>query len=295
MGDFSADWLTLREPADRRARASNGLVQSLVERFGIAGASSLSALDLGTGTGANVRVVASHLRHPQHWRLVDRDGDLLRQLPKHIAAWALDRGAVVGGGASCFTARGETLDCAFEVCEADLRKLADDTIFGPIFEGRALVTASALLDLVSESWLEVLVRRCLTGGAAVLFALTYDGRMTCTPEDADDAWICALVNRHQRLNKGLGPALGPEAAPTAVRLLQAVGYHVEVAASDWVLGPSDTGLQRALLEGWAEAAAELARAERSRANGWLARRLGHLDAGASLVIVGHQDVAGWRA
>lgn len=295
MGDFSAEWLTLREPADRRARSA-ALLAPLVARVDASRehqSRSVSILDLGTGTGANVRYVAPHLSRAQRWCLVDRDPDLLRQLPKHIAAWALDRGAIVSGGASSFVARGPALDCTFETRDADLSRLADDAIFAPLFDGRALVTASALLDLVSDRWLDLLVRRCATVGAAVLFALTYDGRMACTPDDPDDEWIRSLVNRHQQTNKGFGRALGPDAADASVRLLGAAGYEVTTAASDWVLGAADAGLQRPLLEGWAEAAGEMARAEQPRVSDWLARRLAHLDAGVSRLMVGHQDVAGW--
>ncbi|MBM3769879.1 MAG: class I SAM-dependent methyltransferase [Acidimicrobiia bacterium] len=296
MGDFSAEWLTLREPADRQARSVE-LLGALVEKLGpgrVRDERTLSILDLGTGTGANVRYVAPHLSsRAQCWCLVDRDADLLHQLPQHIAAWALDRGAIVSGGSSSFVARGPTLDCLFETRTADLSRLADDALFGPLFEGRQLVTASALLDLVSERWLELLVDRCAAGGTPVLFALTYDGRMACRPEDPDDAWIRSLVNRHQQTNKGFGRALGPDAAMAAIRLFGAAGYEVASAPSDWVLGGAAASLQRPLLEGWATAAAEIARGEGPRVRDWLTRRLAQLDAGVSELIVGHQDCTGW--
>lgn len=295
MGEFSAHWLTQREPADRKAR-SVALIAPLVERLGAARGDHvhpLRVLDLGTGTGANVRYVAPHLPGSQHWRLVDRDADLLRQLPKYVAAWALDRGAIVSGGSTSFVARGPTLHCAFETRAADLARLADDATFGPVFRGCSLVTASALLDLVSERWLELLVSRCSAGGAAVLFALTYDGRMACRPEDPDDEWIRGLLNRHQQTAKGFGRALGPDAAAVAIRLFGEAGYDVAAAPSDWVLGAVDTGLQRPLLEGWAGAAAEIVPGETPRVNEWLTRRLVHLDAGRSELVVGHQDFAGW--
>jgi hypothetical protein len=41
-----------------------------------------------------------------------------------------------------------------------------------MFSRQHLVTASALLDLVSESWMKTLAARCRDAGAAVLFALT---------------------------------------------------------------------------------------------------------------------------
>jgi len=72
-----------------------------------------------------------------------------------------------------------------------------------------LVTASALLDLVSEDWLAALAARCRESGAAILFALSYDGRIRCSPEEPNDATICALVNEHQRTDKGFGTRARP--------------------------------------------------------------------------------------
>ena len=51
---------------------------------------------------------------------------------------------------------------------------------------RHLVTASALLDLVSREWLTAVCARCYTHRSAILFALSYDGRMICQPEEAED-------------------------------------------------------------------------------------------------------------
>ena len=63
-------------------------------------------------------------------------------------------------------------------------------------------------------------------GAAVLFALTYDGRIGCSPEDPDDGLIVALVNEHQRTDKGFGPALGPDAHRRARRAaFEQLGYR----------------------------------------------------------------------
>ena len=92
-----------------------------------------------------------------------------------------------------------------------------------IFDGRQLVTASALLDLVSEPWLCALANRCAECGAAALFALSYDGRIACSPEDPDDGAIVSLVNEHQRTDKGFGPALGPDATDAAERCFGDLG------------------------------------------------------------------------
>ena len=86
-----------------------------------------------------------------------------------------------------------------------------------------LVTASALLDLVSRAWLTDAVRACAARGAAVLFALSYDGSVRWADEDPDDVLVREALNEHQRREKGLGHALGPDASEVAEALFRAEG------------------------------------------------------------------------
>jgi SAM-dependent methyltransferase len=262
MAGFSAEWLALREPADHAARSLD-LARAVLES--VPGDRLLRVLDLGAGSGSNLRYllrVVSQRPRPAEFLLIDHDPDLLARVPK-----------APGIDARCL----------------DLATLDD----GSIFEGRAVVTASALLDLVSSQWLHALAARCVESGAAVLFALTYDGLIGCSPEDPDDGSIVALVNEHQRTDKGFGPALGPDAPEAAARCFEQVGYQVERSRSDWRLAPDRGELQRQLIEGWAQAATEIG-PERARViDGWRDRRLAHVAAGWSEMIVGHQDLAGW--
>jgi SAM-dependent methyltransferase len=262
---FSAGWLALREPADRAARAAlvaNGVAGILAPH------PMPVVVDLGAGTGANLRFMAPRLPRGQRWRLIDRDLELL----------ALARHRIDGvPGASVSTI------CA-DLAPLDPHLLKDAT----------LVTASALLDLVSDAWLTNLVSQCCAQGAAGLFALSYDGRITCSPADDDDAAIRDLVNAHQRTDKGFGRALGPEAAGRAAALFEAKGYHVVRARSDWRLGEEEADLQRALIEGWARAAAELRPDLALAAAAWRERRLALVAAERSRIVVGHEDVGAWK-
>ena len=257
MGDFSAEWLALREPFDHAARAES-LTREVLRGLGAAPA----VLDLACGTGSNFRYLSRQPRlSDADWLLVDHDRALLARIPQAPNVTVLQQ---------------------------DLQTLDDH-----LFAGRSLVTASALLDLVSGQWLRDLANRLRTHGAAVLFALSYDGRMTCEPEDPEDAIIQDLVNRHQKIDKGFGPALGPDAIACAVELFDGLGYHVTTSTSDWVLGAtSSTDLQRQLIDGWAAAAMEMAPDRTALIGDWRARRLGHVSAARSVLTVGHQDLAG---
>jgi hypothetical protein len=182
------------------------------------------------------------------------------------------------------------MDDELETREADLGTLDDHRLFA----GRHLVTASALLDLVSESWLRALAAHCRAENALALFALTYNGRSSCMPLDPGDEEVRELMNQHQKRDKGLGGgAEGPDAAAVAERCFLREGYSVRREPSDWVLRPSDTDIQRLLIDGWAEAATEM-NPDRSQAIArWHARRLGHLEAGRSRIVVGHDDLGAW--
>jgi hypothetical protein len=259
VSGFTAEWLALRETADIKARSAD-VTETVVRALNIL--TQVQIVDLGCGTGSNMRYLSHRLRSAQRWTLVDNDLALIER------------------------AR-QTATHHVETRVADLRELDPALI-----TGRDLVTAAALLDLVSETWLARLVDQSRRAGAAVLVALNYDGRITCSPADDDDAFVRALVNCHQRTDKGFGPALGPDAPGRAEALLEHAGYDVRRANSDWILGSDRMQLQRELVAGWAAAAIEVSTTDADRIREWERRRLAHLSAGTSRLAVGHQDICG---
>jgi hypothetical protein len=287
MADSLLNWLALREPADTDAR-SQQLTNEVVAALGRP--DPLSILDLGTGTASNVRYLAGRLPAPQRWLIVDRDPVLLAQARAQMSSWGTGRGYDVTTRGDGLVIRGNGMDCRIETRCQDLGRLGDPGIFA----GRHLVTASALLDLVSVRWLQHLAACCGDAGAVVLFALTYDGRSHCSPEEPEDDEIRELLNRHQRASdKGFGPAAGPEAAEHVSRSLSAVGYRVRREASNWLLPSDKRKFQTELIEGWARAAIEIAPHLAGNVASWLTRRLGHVEAGRSVLSVSHEDVAAW--
>ena len=273
MAAFDSSWLDLREPADRAARASD------VTRFVTAALpvqTSLGVLDLGAGTGSNLRYLVDHLPGDQRWTLVDHDRGLLAEIPLRMRASGADAG---------LTVRVRDGRCHVSIREQDLR-----TLDPSLFEGVGLVTAAALLDLVSETWIEALVRRCQAAAASALFALTYDGRIACAPIDAEDELVVALVNRHQRTDKGFGAAAGPTATSVTAQHFARAGYEIRRARSDWRLGPDSAELQQQLVIGWAAAASAIDPSSAARVHDWLARRQAHIAADTSRILVGHEDL-----
>jgi hypothetical protein len=285
MTGFGADWLAMREPFDAEARSA-GLVDELVAHWSHAEVAEI--VDLATGTGANVRYLAPRIHGRQRWTVVDHDARLLEALAPRLAGWAEQRGYRFRVRGPDVTVTGDGFEAEVQPRELDLARDLDRVVQ----DGVHLVTAAALLDLVSGRWLARLAGDCRSAGAAILFALTYDGETSWSPEDSGDARVRAAVNRHQGLDKGFGPALGPGAAGCAATLYRAAGYRVVEAKSDWRIGPEAGAMQGALLDGWRAAAEEIEPDRGGAFAGWAARRAAAIAEGASALRVGHVDIAG---
>jgi hypothetical protein len=264
MSGFSAAWLALREPCDRAARNA-AVLDAVAAAF--ADAPTVTVTDLGCGAGATMRAVAPRLPAQQKWRLVDNDEALLEKAGLEAAA----------------TARAGT---RVTTVAADLAGTADaiEVVLGDC----SLVTTSALLDLVSAVWLDRLVASLARLSRPFYAALSYDGTVALSPESRHDGEVIAAVNRHQRTDKGFGPALGPDAAQIAPERLRAAGFTVVEGRSDWRFGVADRAIQMAMLAGWAGAAAEIG-TEPALVAQWLDERRGRVDAGRSQMRVGHID------
>ncbi|HEY5617250.1 MAG TPA: class I SAM-dependent methyltransferase [Vicinamibacterales bacterium] len=287
MNDSLSHWLRLREPADVVAR-SDALTRAVASAM--PSGRPLRLLDLGTGTGSNIRYLSERLTGHQRWLAVDRNAALLAELPGRISSWGATRGYRTWIEAGRCIVRDAHVECDVETRETDLGTLDHREIF----EGRHLVTASALLDLVSEPWLRALAARCRAEGATALFAITYNGRFACTPLEPEDETVRDLMNRHQKRDKGLGGgAAGPDAGTCAERCFVEAGYRVQREPSDWMLGPADGDVMRLVIEGWAEAATEMAPDLVTTIARWRTRRLAHVAAGRSHIVVGHDDLAAW--
>ncbi len=249
MSGFSAEWLTLREPYD--TRATNPAIRDAA-LAAVRDLDPVNIVDLGCGTGAMLRLLSPLLPARQTWRLVDNDLGLL--------------------GRAADSAKAERVQItAFPL---DLARDLEAALDGAV----DLVTTTALLDLVSQEWLDRLVTEIAARRLPFYATLTYDGRVSFDPIDRADEAIIAAINEHQRRDKGFGGALGPTAATAAVARLEAVGYSVAHE------------MQTELLAGWAGAARELDDAPLADILAWLTRRRDLVAAGRSSMRVGHVDV-----
>ncbi|ONI86572.1 SAM-dependent methyltransferase [Actinosynnema sp. ALI-1.44] len=251
---YPAEWLSLREDADAAAR-SDELAQSLRAHFG--DRPGLIIRDLGCGIGSMGRWLAARLPGPQHWILHDRDPGLLSR-----AVAGMPRGVTVTGELQ------------------DITRLRVNDL-----SGTSLVTASALLDLLTAEELAALAEACAK--TPVLFALSVVGQVELDPFDEFDDEVSKAFNAHQRRVTQGRRLLGPDAAGTAAELFQRQGATVHRRPSPWRLGRDDAALIAEWLRGWVAAAVEEQPELAEHADAYLERRLGDSELA---IVVHHEDL-----
>lgn len=259
---YSPSWLELREPADAAARATI-LLEPL--RRHVAGDLMLVIRDLGCGTGSMTRWLAPLLAGPQHWILSDRDADLLDEASRQTRD--------IGVGVTVETVRG------------DLTDLTATTL-----AGTSLVTASALLDLLTLDEVDALAAACVEAGCPALLTLSVLGRVRLTPADPLDAEYAAGFADHLRHAVAGGRRLGADAVNATAEAFVRRGATVQWHSSPWRLGPDQAALAAEWLRGWVPAAAAQRPDLAADADSYLRRRLDQAALGELGVTVYHRDL-----
>jgi SAM-dependent methyltransferase len=261
----SREWLALRELADAAARA-----QDLVDRLrrDLERTDRWMIHDLGCGTGAMTRWLAPLLPGPQHWVLHDRDADLLEIAASERPARPADRAAVT-----------------VEVRQSDITRLDPGDL-----AGAALITASAVLDMLTAEELTRLVAACAGARCPILLTLSVIGRVDLTPADPLDSRLSAAFDAHQRRSTKRGRLLGPDAVALAVQRFGRLGAEAMVSPSPWELGDEQSDLLAEWLTGWVGAACEQSPELAREADDYTRRRLAQAAAGELRVTVGHADL-----
>jgi SAM-dependent methyltransferase len=261
----SSGWLALREPADAAARALD-LVDRIARQLPATGRWVIH--DLGCGTGAMGRWLAPLLPWRQRWVVHDLDTDLLEVAAAHSPGQAAD-GAPV------------TVETKYsDITRLRPGDLADAT----------LITASALLDLLTEEELVGLIAVCAGSGCPMLLTLSVVGHVELTPADRLDRCVGAAFDAHQRRMAERGRLLGPDAVALAVQQCGERGAEVLVRPSPWRLGVSDADLAADWLTGWVGGACEQELELAAETEPYTRRRRAQLAAGELAITVDHADL-----
>ena len=257
MSGFSPEWLALREPIDHRSRNSE-LAQGLSSRFQQRG--SVEVVDLGCGTGSNLRATVPLLPDTQNWTLVDYDDRLLSAARDALLRWADTSQA--DGERLVLAKGGKQVSVQFR--RADLNADLD----AALGQKPDLVTASALFDLCSAGFIKAFARAVAQRRAVFYTVLTYNGIQRWTPRQPSDGALIASFHAHQMTDKGFGPSTGPMAPAHLADAFRVSDYNVLEGESPWMLDAKDRALVAELASGFADAVRETRQIDAKSVDAW---------------------------
>lgn len=265
--EVSSDWLALREPADAAARS---LALALAAAELIADG-PIVVHDLGSGTGSMMRWLAPVLPGPQTWILHDWSANLTEQAMNHVRPTDRDNAEI-----SVFGRTGNLAD----LCPNDLA-------------GASLITASALLDVLTLEELHTIVGGCVAARAPVLFSLSVTGSVQLDPWDERDSAFEGAFNAHQvRYANGRRQA-GRHAPPIARDLFAAAGWQVRQSSTLWRMDHQQSDLLSEWFSGWVDAAVEQQPQLQGEADRYRRSRRAQLELGELNARVEHMDFLAW--
>ena len=265
MSGFSIEWLNLREVSDHRSRDKE-LLKTAVDWLNNLKAKDKVIVDLGSGTGSTIRGLQRYttLTPSIQWRLVDNDPGLLAEaIHRHSEEYSIE---------------------SFLVDLSATQKLPLESV--------SLITASALLDLVSSNFIRdlcQLIKEKNEGRPLGFYsALNYDGCIKWTPFHPLDAAILMNFNTDQRRDKGFGPALGPDATDFLKTQFHSTKFQCLSAKSPWLLGSADYLLTESLINGISGVAIQTDGLTNSEIQDWKTFRIKNVRTGTC--YLGHTDI-----
>ena len=265
MSGFSIEWLNLREASDHRARDRH-LLKTAANWLNDLKSKDKVIVDLGSGTGSTIRGLQRYaaLTPSIQWRLIDNDPELLAEaIHRHSEDYSIE---------------------SFLVDLSATQKLPLESV--------SLITASALLDLVSGNFIRDLCQ--LIKGKnedrplGFYSALNYDGCIKWTPFHPLDAAILMNFNTDQRRDKGFGPALGPDATDFLKTQFHSSKFQCLSAKSPWLLGSADYLLTESLINGISDVAIQTDGLTNSDIQDWKTFRIKNVRTGTC--YLGHTDI-----
>lgn len=215
-----------------------------------------------------MRWLAPQLPGPQHWVLYDRDEELLSLAIDDPVPASSDRTPV-----------------SREPRLLDLRRLQPDDL-----DGASLVTASALVDLLTATELRDLVAVCVVAGCPALVTLSVVGSVQLRPWHRLDGPLNEAFNAHQQRTVGGRTLMGPHGVDVVATEFARAGLQVLHEASDWSLDAAQAPLIAEWLTGWTDAACEQEPDLARPTAAYLRRRLAQAYAGQLQVTVAHRDL-----
>jgi len=281
---FDPNWLQERYPFDAEAR-NKELEWQAVHQFAFL--NHIQIVDLGCGTGSNVRYYMEQFPQNQTWYCVEEDAGLKEMFWQNISQVAREENYELEkkGDMLKMTKSGHEMEIHF--IEGNLMQL--DGLVDLLRTD--LILANAVFDLFSETQFTELIHTISHHSLSLLFSLNYEGMKFFPPEE-DDAFYIEQYNAHMKRPQDFGQGMGPDASHLMESVLKRALADVKAGESIWEIGERDEKMLAYLLGFFEGALGEWWENETEKIafSAWLARKKTMVKDHKLAVHVYHKDV-----
>lgn len=281
---FDPNWLQERYPFDADARNKEREWEAIHQ---FAYLDHVHLVDLGTGTGSNVRYYLEQFPQNQTWHCVEEDGALKEMFWQNIKQLAKTEGYELewNGEALKMSKSGHWVNIHF--VEGNLMEL--DSLVDLLRTD--FILANAVFDLFSEAQFSELIHIISHHSLSLFFSLNYEG-MKFFPSEEADVFYIDQYNAHMKRPQPFGHGMGPDASQLMEKAFRTALAEVKLGESIWEIGEKDEKMLTYLLGFFEDALADWWKTTEEKAAfiAWIGRKKTMIQEQQLAANVYHQDV-----
>ena len=284
--DNPAQWLAHRFACDAEARHDE--IEHKFLDFFRQHQTSLKIVDIGSGTGANVRYYFDKIPHAQEWTLIEQSTYLLEECRHSLSAFAQEHNY-------SWQAQGD----AFLLTDTEEKTATIKLVPGRLEHIEQLtdlphtdvVTANAVFDLLSFEQFDALVSTLARHDVCLLATLNYY-ETSFLPFSDQDHRFTHWYHMHMKRPQPMGIAMGPDCSAEMLDLLAQHHMMIEQEGSQWHLKKCDLTMHRYILHFMKQAISELSLSQEEQRdfNAWLDRKKELCRQRELEIIIDHSDI-----
>lgn len=284
--DFTAEWLDTRYSFDSKAR--NQQVEAAFKNY-FFGRKEIQLMDVGAGTGNNLRYWFRQLESPQKWTNVELNPELLALGFQQAAQLLTTEGYGVKQFENHISGMKRKNGRFHEVRLLALQESFLDFAFEILPVKPDVVLANAVFDLLSPEMFVAFAEKLIEHRIPLLSTINIAG-LEWSTATFQDKYYSRCYLHHMNRPQAFGMALGAHVTDFAIDFCKKHQVNVEWGRSDWQIAETDTAMLLANLNYMEQAIPEmLPEAEHSAFSEWLSDKRKQVEAQKLRLNVYHYD------
>ena len=253
---------------------------------------SIRALDIGTGSGANLLHIPPFLPCEQHWILMDRDQEILKKIPHDIQEIqkSLNLDFQIRGEKIYFPILKKKYVLSYKVNVAEYHQ-AD-------LSGFDLIVANAVFDLSSSCQFEKMVKKIseIKNLPVLYFSINLSGsNQIATPKDIQELSekYSRIYSDHMCRQQIFGQAMGDQSAAIMKKVLNKETRYIKYEKeSNWEISPEEVRFLMTYLNFFVESIPSLLNSEDEKKEffSWIKKLSDYIKLRKVSLIVPHHDL-----